>query len=96
VINPLDIVVADASFQGKAYDLNLFTPALLCSKAVIYNRTGGLLIDAILRDLGMVTQARQRLKKGQSEPVTGRPEGVLDGGRNDVPDPVNSKPQFAH
>jgi len=71
------------------YDLNLFTPALLCSKAVIYNRTGGLLTDDILKDLGMMTQAGQRLSSGESN---GRMNGDADGGAKNT----TKKPQFGH
>jgi hypothetical protein len=82
--------------QGKTYDLNLFTPALLCSKAVIYNRTGGLLTDDILKDLGMMTQAGQRLRKGQSSHASDLSNGALDGRPNGVPDTTDVKPQFGH
>ncbi|KAF4548172.1 Hypothetical protein D9617_31g064080 [Elsinoe fawcettii] len=51
---------------GQLYDMNLFSPALLNSKVIIYNRTGGLLTESILTDLGMMTQAGQRLRQGQS------------------------------
>ena len=73
------------------YDLNLFTPALLCSKAVIYNRTGGLVTDDILKDLGMMTQAGQRLSSGESN-------GLMNGDADADAGAKNSKktPQFGH
>ena len=48
--------------MGAAYDLNLFSAALTTSRVVIYNRTGGLLTEEILSQLGMMTQAAQRLR----------------------------------
>ena len=47
---------------GTAYDMSLFSPALISSRVVIYNRTGGLLIEEIINQLGMMTQAAQRLQ----------------------------------
>jgi len=47
---------------GDSYDMNLFSPALLTSRVVIYNRTGGLLIEEILSQLGMMVLAAQRLR----------------------------------
>jgi hypothetical protein len=82
--------------QGKTYDLNLFTPALLCSKAVIYNRTGGLLTDDIRKDLGMMTQAGQRLRAGQSSHANDLSDGPLNGRQNGVADVANLKPLFGH
>ena len=49
---------------GTDYDMDLFSPALICSRVVIYNRTGGLLTEEILSQLGMMTQAAQRLNVG--------------------------------
>ena len=79
---------------GETYDLNLFTPALLCSKAVIYNRTGGLLTDDILKDLGMMTQAGQRLSAGRtSGPQDGAATNRTMDNRSGV---SKSTPQFGH
>ncbi|KAL9118633.1 MAG: hypothetical protein Q9187_004820 [Circinaria calcarea] len=47
---------------GTTYDMSLFSPALISSRVVIYNRTGGLLIEEIINQLGMMTQAAQRLQ----------------------------------
>ncbi|KAL8289404.1 hypothetical protein RB597_001151 [Gaeumannomyces tritici] len=47
---------------GDVYDMNLFSPALVTSRVVIYNRTGGLLTEEILGQLGMMTQAAKRLQ----------------------------------
>ncbi|KAG8630136.1 hypothetical protein KVT40_001755 [Elsinoe batatas] len=63
---------------GQLYDMNLFSPALLNSKVIIYNRTGGLLTESILTDLGMMTQAGQRLRQVQS--MTEGEDGALGGG----------------
>ena len=59
---------------GTGYDMSLFSPALISSRVVIYNRTGGLLIEEIINQLGMMTQAAQRLRvasDGSSEPIFG-------------------------
>lgn len=65
-VNPnLKVSFVDTEGQvavGAAYYLNLFSPALLTSRVVIYNRTGGLLTDEILSQLGMMTRAAQRLR----------------------------------
>ncbi|KAL9582380.1 MAG: hypothetical protein Q9203_005518 [Teloschistes exilis] len=47
---------------GTSYDMSLFSPALISSRVVIYNRTGGLLVEEIINQLGMMTQAAQRLR----------------------------------
>lgn len=47
---------------GTSYDMSLFSPALISSRLVIYNRTGGLLVEEIINQLGMMTQAAQRLR----------------------------------
>lgn len=73
------------------YDLNLFTPALLCSKAVMYNRIGGLLTDDILKDLGMMTQAGQRLSKGESSSSNDHENGIANGAPK-----AKARPQFGH
>ncbi|KAF2724281.1 hypothetical protein K431DRAFT_282125 [Polychaeton citri CBS 116435] len=65
---------------GNLYDMNLFSPALLCSRVIIYNRTGGLLTAEILSQLGMMTQAGQRLKSGQVK------EGATHGTSGSDPD----------
>ncbi|ESZ95384.1 hypothetical protein SBOR_4240 [Sclerotinia borealis F-4128] len=49
---------------GDNYDMDLFSPALVTSRVVIYNRTGGLLTEEILSQLGMMTQAAQRVRAG--------------------------------
>lgn len=59
---------------GTSYDMSLFSPALISSRVVIYNRTGGLLIEEIINQLGMMTQAAQRLQvasDASSGPVFG-------------------------
>lgn len=59
---------------GTGYDMSLFSPALISSRVVIYNRTGGLLIEEIINQLGMMTQAAQRLQvasDASSGPVFG-------------------------
>lgn len=59
---------------GTGYDMSLFSPALISSRVVIYNRTGGLLVEEIINQLGMMTQAAQRLRvasDGSSGPVFG-------------------------
>lgn len=73
------------------YDLNFFTLALLRSKAVIYNRTGDLVTDDILKDLGMMTQAGQRLSSGESN-------GLMNGDADADAGAKNSKktPQSGH
>lgn len=53
---------------GDVYDMNLFSPALVTSRIVIYNRTGGLLTEEILNQLGMMTQAAKRLQVESSTP----------------------------
>lgn len=52
---------------GTSYDMSLFSPALISSRVVIYNRTGGLLLEEIINQLGMMTQAAQRLRVGGGE-----------------------------
>lgn len=52
---------------GTSYDMSLFSPALISSRVVIYNRTGGLLIEEIINQLGMMTQAAQRLRVGSTD-----------------------------
>ncbi|TGO83677.1 hypothetical protein BPOR_0609g00070 [Botrytis porri] len=52
---------------GDNYDMDLFSPALVTSRVVIYNRTGGLLTEEILSQLGMMTQAAQRLRAGGND-----------------------------
>lgn len=52
---------------GTGYDMSLFSPALISSRVVIYNRTGGLLLEEIINQLGMMTQAAQRLRVGSNE-----------------------------
>ena len=76
--------------------MNLFSPALLNSKVVIYNRTGGLLTESILTDLGMMTQAGQRLRQGQS--ITESEDTPLNGSNGNVPDGdfSESRPCFGH
>ena len=59
---------------GTSYDMSLFSPALISSRVVIYNRTGGLLVEEIINQLGMMTQAAQRLKsasESSSGPIFG-------------------------
>ena len=59
---------------GTSYDMSLFSPALISSRVVIYNRTGGLLIEEIINQLGMMTQAAQRLQsasESSSGPIFG-------------------------
>lgn len=59
---------------GTGYDMSLFSPALISSRVVIYNRTGGLLVEEIINQLGMMTQAAQRLQVGSdasSGPIFG-------------------------
>ncbi|QSZ35436.1 hypothetical protein DSL72_008306 [Monilinia vaccinii-corymbosi] len=51
---------------GDNYDMDLFSPALVTSRVVIYNRTGGLLTEEILSQLGMMTQAAKRLRAGEN------------------------------
>ncbi|KAI4090212.1 MAG: hypothetical protein LQ344_004904 [Seirophora lacunosa] len=52
---------------GTGYDMSLFSPALISSRVVIYNRTGGLLVEEIINQLGMMTQAAQRLRVGSTD-----------------------------
>ena len=47
---------------GTSYDMSLFSPVLISSRVVIYNRTGGLLVEEIINQLGMMTQAAQKLR----------------------------------
>lgn len=59
---------------GTSYDMSLFSPALISSRVIIYNRTGGLLVEEIINQLGMMTQAAQRLRApgdGASGPIFG-------------------------
>lgn len=59
---------------GTTYDMSLFSPALISSRVVIYNRTGGLLVEEIINQLGMMTQAAQRLQSASgssSGPIFG-------------------------
>ncbi|KAF7872337.1 hypothetical protein EAF04_003260 [Stromatinia cepivora] len=56
---------------GNNYDMDLFSPALVTSRVVIYNRTGGLLTEEILSQLGMMTQAAQRLRAAVTSPLFG-------------------------
>jgi hypothetical protein len=58
-------------YQGSLYDVNLFSPVLLCAKVVIYNRTGGLLATEILSQLGMMAEAGKRLNRGQANGAKG-------------------------
>lgn len=60
---------------GGEYDMDLFSPALVTSRVIIYNRTGGLETDRILQDLGMMTQAAQRLSVIPQ--VSGTAEGSI-------------------
>ncbi|KAL9578947.1 MAG: hypothetical protein Q9212_005394 [Teloschistes hypoglaucus] len=52
---------------GSSYDMSLFSPALISSRVIIYNRTGGLLVEEIINQLGMMTQAAQRLRVGSDD-----------------------------
>ncbi|TGO11294.1 hypothetical protein BTUL_0113g00240 [Botrytis tulipae] len=56
---------------GDNYDMDLFSPALVTSRVIIYNRTGGLLTEEILSQLGMMTQAAQRLRAGGNDDRSG-------------------------
>ena len=58
---------------GTGYDMDLFSPALICSRVVMYNRTGGLLTEEILSQLGMMTQAAQRLNVNSNVKPTPTP-----------------------
>ena len=61
----IKVTFVDTEGQGAigiSYDMSLFSPALISSRVVIYNRTGGLLIEEIINQLGMMTQAAQRLR----------------------------------
>ncbi|KAK1759803.1 hypothetical protein QBC47DRAFT_116420 [Echria macrotheca] len=71
---------------GASYDLNLFSPALTASRVVIYNRTGGLLTEEILGQLGMMVQAAQRL----------RAAGSPDGDAPATTDTQTAAPTFGH
>jgi hypothetical protein len=79
---------------GQALTSDRYT--LLCSKAVIYNRTGGLLTDDILKDLGMMTQAGQSLRNGQSSHANNLSDGGLDGRANGTSNTADVKPQSGH
>ncbi|GAB7354939.1 hypothetical protein MBLNU459_g5559t2 [Dothideomycetes sp. NU459] len=63
---------------GDAYDMNLFSPALISSRVVIYNRTGGMLTEEILGQLGMMTQSAQRLS-ASGDGQGGAPSGPIFG-----------------
>lgn len=52
---------------GTSYDMSLFSPALISSRVVIYNRTGGLLVEEIINQLGMMTQAAQKLRVASND-----------------------------
>lgn len=71
---------------GDAYDMSLFSPALVTSRVVIYNRTGGLLTDEILSQLGMMAEAGRRLRAAEM-PTNNQPNGT---------DTTPSKPLFGH
>lgn len=63
---------------GDMYDMNLFSPALVTSRVVLYNRTGGLLTEEILTQLGMMTQAAKRLQVA-TDTSASAPKGPLFG-----------------
>lgn len=50
--------------EGDTYDMDLFSPALVCSRTVIYTIPSFLLKTQILQQLGMMTQAAARLSTG--------------------------------
>ena len=73
----LKVTFVDTEGQGAVgttYDMSLFSPALISSRVVIYNRTGGLAVEEIINQLGMMTQTAQRLRvasDGSSGPIFG-------------------------
>ena len=76
---------------GTGYDMDLFSPALICSRVVMYNRTGGLLTEEILSQLGMMTQAAQRLHiSGDVKPTPTPASGDVPNGTG--PAIVNGTP----
>lgn len=80
--------------------MNLFSPALLCSKVVLYNRTGGLLTEEILNQLGMMTQAGKRLRAGQtvtdSDDAPTDRDSAMGGDGSTNEGSAKSKPCFGH
>ncbi|KAJ0284249.1 hypothetical protein CBS470a_006964 [Colletotrichum nupharicola] len=89
--------------MGTAYDVNLFSPVLLCAKVVIFNWKGGLLTDQILSQLGMMTEAGRRLRGSQQGSSSGAQDeadhGATNGTSPDHPstgNPANASPRFGH
>ena len=76
---------------GTGYDMDLFSPALLCSRVIMYNRTGGLLTEEILSQLGMMTQAAQRLNV-DSNTKSDLGKGLTTGTNGDATPSVNGTP----
>ncbi|KAH9238246.1 hypothetical protein K456DRAFT_31775 [Colletotrichum gloeosporioides 23] len=89
--------------MGTAYDVNLFSPVLLCAKVVIFNWKGGFLTDQILSQLGMMTEAGRRLRGSQQGSSSGAQDeadhGATNGTSPDHPstgNPANASPRFGH
>ncbi|RFU80147.1 hypothetical protein TARUN_2062 [Trichoderma arundinaceum] len=62
--------------QGDLYDIILFTPAILCSRVIVFNTTD-VAKDTILTSLAMMTLAADKLNFGGDRKTTGPKFGQL-------------------
>ncbi|KAL6892176.1 hypothetical protein GGI43DRAFT_414293 [Trichoderma evansii] len=62
--------------QGDLYDIILFTPALLCSRVIVFNTTD-VAKDTILTSLAMMTLAAEKLHFGGDKKTSGPKFGQL-------------------
>ncbi|KAL7800260.1 hypothetical protein V8C37DRAFT_398480 [Trichoderma ceciliae] len=62
--------------QGDLYDIILFTPAILCSRVIVFNTTD-VAKDTILTSLAMMTLAADKLNFGGDKKTTGPKFGQL-------------------
>ncbi|KAK1244383.1 hypothetical protein MKX07_003182 [Trichoderma sp. CBMAI-0711] len=62
--------------QGDLYDIMLFTPAVLCSRVIVFNTTD-VAKDTILTSLAMMTLAADKLNFGGDKKTTGPKFGQL-------------------
>lgn len=103
VYRHLDVNCADLNPKGTLYDVNLFSPVLLCAKVIIFNYKGGLLTDQILSQLGMMTEAGRRLRGSQQGSSNGaQGEAHREATNGTSPDDpstggtANAGPRFGH
>ncbi|KAK2751652.1 hypothetical protein CKAH01_17842 [Colletotrichum kahawae] len=102
----LKVSIIDTEGQdavGTLYDVNLFSPVLLCAKVIIFNYKGGLLTDQILSQLGMMTGAGRRLRGSQQGSSNGAQgdahREATNGTSPDDPSTggtANAGPRFGH